>query len=110
MLESFRRPSAIFTALAGLFLMAISSLAADFYVSPAGDDANAGTKGEPFATLERARDAVREQKQKRPDQNFRVFLRGGVYRLRETLVFSLEDSAASGHTITYSAYRKEKPV
>ena len=33
--------------------------AADFYVSPRGDDANAGTARRPFATLARARDAAR---------------------------------------------------
>ena len=33
---------------------------ADFHVSPTGKDANPGTKQEPFATLLRARDAVRQ--------------------------------------------------
>ncbi|MBQ7814910.1 MAG: hypothetical protein IJ387_10520, partial [Thermoguttaceae bacterium] len=31
----------------------------EFFVSPNGNDANAGTENAPFATLERARDAVR---------------------------------------------------
>ena len=31
-----------------------------FYVAPSGDDANAGTKEQPFATLEAARDAARK--------------------------------------------------
>ena len=39
--------------------------AADFYVAPNGNDANPGTQAKPFATLERARDAIRELKQSR---------------------------------------------
>ena len=37
-------------------------VAADFYVSPAGDDANPGTREQPFASLARAREAVRQAK------------------------------------------------
>src|SRR4051794_777014 len=59
--------------------------AAEFYMSPAGDDRNAGTKALPFASLERARDAVRAAKELRPAQNCTVWLRGGVYRLKETV-------------------------
>lgn len=79
-------------------------------MSPSGNDSHPGTKGKPFATLERARNAVREQKQCKPDRNYTVMLRGGVYQLNQTVVFSLEDSAATGHTITYAAYPNEKPV
>ena len=42
-----------------LALCATAAGAADIFVSPAGDDANPGTKEKPFATLEHARDAVR---------------------------------------------------
>src|SRR5690349_8922234 len=66
---------------------------AEFYVSPTGVDLNPGTRSKPFASLGRARDAVREQKRKKPNQNFTVFLRGGTYELKETVVFSLRDSA-----------------
>ena len=37
----------------------IDTFAAEFFVGPRGDDANPGTAERPFATLERARDAVR---------------------------------------------------
>ena len=39
-----------------------------------------------------------------------VLIRGGTYRLDKTLVFSLEDSAPPGRTITYAAYPGEMPV
>ncbi|MES2696512.1 MAG: right-handed parallel beta-helix repeat-containing protein [Verrucomicrobiota bacterium] len=84
--------------------------AADFYVAPDGRDSNHGTEQQPFATLPRARDAVRERKAREPNRNYEVVLRGGLYRVHETVVFSLPDSAAEGHTIAYVAYPGEKPV
>ena len=80
---------------------------ADFYVATTGDDANSGTIGSPFASVARARDAVRELQTK---ADVRVLVRGGTYQLNETLVFSLGDSAAEGQTITYAAYPGEQPV
>ena len=91
-------------------LMAISAFGADFYVSPQGSDSGPGTLEKPFASLARARDVVREQKQRRPNKDYVVQLRGGVHRFTETLVFALQDSAADGRTITYEAYPGETPV
>ena len=90
--------------------------AADFYISPAGNDAWTGTLADPdtngtdgpFATLERARDAVRELKKSRTG-DIVVLVREGVYQLEETLVFGLEDSGEPGSTITYAAYPKIGP-
>ena len=82
----------------------------DFYVSPTGDDANPGSSARPFATLEHARDAVRDLKEGGHRDDIRVVLRGGVYRLRETVVFGLEDSATGDQTITYAAYPGERPI
>ena len=64
----------------------------------------------PFATLARARDAVRALKRHGDKKEILVLIRGGVYRLEETVVFSLEDSAPAGGTITYAAYGDETPV
>lgn len=82
----------------------------DFFVAPNGSDNDPGTKEKPFATLTRARDAIRQLKRINPDRDFTVVLLGGVYRLNETVVFSLSDSASNGHTITYTAYPGETPV
>lgn len=73
----------------GLFLGASSSSAADFHVAPTGSDANPGTKRKPFASLARARDAVRDARQRNSNCDYTVLLRGGVYRLRETVVVSM---------------------
>ncbi len=92
---------------------------ADFYVSPEGNDAWSGrlaapnserTDG-PFATLERARDAVRDLKRNLvAPRDIRVVLRGGVYRIDRTVVFGPEDSGRGGMRIIYAAYPGEKPV
>ncbi len=89
----------------------------DFYVSPQGSDAWSGElsdpagngKDGPFATLERARDAVRELK-KSKGTDIVVSIRGGTYELKETLVFGLEDSGEGEAMISYAAYPGETPV
>ncbi len=90
---------------------------ADFYLSPNGSDKWSGTLAEPdaqgtdgpFATLERARDAVRKLK-KSHAANIQVLIRGGTYSLDETVVFGLEDSGRGDSIITYAAYPGETPV
>lgn len=82
-----------------------------FYVAPDGDDESAGTRATPFATLGRARDAVRELKKAGPLQEpVTVELRGGVYRVGKTIEFTSEDSGTEDAPITYAASGKEKPV
>lgn len=83
---------------------------ADFVIAPNGDDANPGNADKPFATLERARDAVRKLRTREPRRDVRVLLRGGTYRLRRTVVFSMADTVAFGHTTTYAAWPGETPV
>ncbi|TWU32517.1 right-handed parallel beta-helix repeat-containing protein [Novipirellula artificiosorum] len=90
---------------------------ADFYVSPEGSDRWSGTHADPieggddgpFATLERARDAVRMLK-KRKSEDLAVLVRGGTYPLDKTVVFGLEDAGKGNATVTYAAYPGETPV
>lgn len=74
-----------------------------YYVAPAGNDANPGTLNKPFATLQRAQEAVR---QKRGD----VFLRGGTYYLPAPLVFTAQDSGTKKKPVVFQNYKDEKPV
>ena len=90
---------------------------ADFYVSASGSDVWSGTLPEPnvqgsdgaFATLRRARDAVRDLK-KRKSTDIVVLVRAGTYQLEKTVVFGLDDSGEGDSTVTYAAYPGEKPV
>ena len=90
---------------------------ADFYLSVNGSDQWSGTLAEanaqgtdgPFATLERARDAVRVLKESKKS-DVTVLIRGGTYRLEKTVVFGVEDSGEGASTVTYAAYPGETPV
>ncbi len=84
--------------------------AMELYVAPGGSDANPGTLGRPFATLERARESIRELKQKggMPAGKVTVYLRGGTYYLAQSLEFDARDSGSQAAPITYRAYGKEK--
>ncbi len=89
------------------------------YVSTNGSDAwtgrlsapNTAKTDGPFASLARARDAVRSQKAAgRLAAPVRVLVRGGTYRLAEPFALSPEDSGTAECPITYAAYPGEKPV
>jgi len=90
---------------------------ADFYVSAGGSDAWSGTLASPdargtdgpFASLERARDAVRDLKKSKSD-DIVVLVREGTYSLTKTVVFGLKDSGEGDSTVTYAAYPGETPV
>ena len=81
----------------------------DFYVSPTGNDANSGTKNDPFATLDKARLAVRELK-KTKKEDITIGLKGGKHILRSTVNFTLEDSGSETQKITYKAVEGETPI
>ena len=80
-----------------------------FYVAPSGSDANPGTEAAPFATLERARDAVRAAKASAKD-GISVVIGGGVYTLATPVVFAPEDSGTAEHPVRYIAKPGERPV
>lgn len=81
---------------------------ADFYVSADGDDSNSGTLARPFATLERARDAVRRLD--KSEVGILVLIRGGTYYVPKGVSFGPEDSGTEKCDITYAAYPGEAPV
>lgn len=90
---------------------------ADFYVAPNGNDQWSGRHPSPVpdgsdgpkATLQGARDAVRQAKAA-SSKPIRVLVRGGVYRVAEPIGFTAEDSGSAERPITYAAYPGEKPV
>ncbi len=98
--------------------MADSGGLALFHVSTDGRDAWSGRHGEPlgdgtdgpFATVERARDAVRGLKAagELPSGEIVVEIRGGIHALADTLHFGAEDSGAAEAPITYRARHGER--
>ena len=75
------------------------------YVSPQGEDTAAGTKDQPFATLDRARDFLRQLKAqgKLPQGGAAVHLLAGNYRLSESFRLTAEDSGTTDSPIVYRA-------
>ncbi len=87
---------------------AFPARAAEFYVAPSGNDAEPGTRAKPFATLERARDAVRAIKAKgMPAGGVTVWLRGGTYERKQTFELGRRDSGTRGAPIVYRAVKGE---
>jgi len=73
-------------SLVGLRLVAAFAPATELYVSTTGHDAGPGTRTQPFATLERARDAIRQlQSTGRLAEPVTVHVRGGRYYLSRIL-------------------------
>ena len=85
----------------------------DFHVSPFGKDQwsgrlaspNGNASDGPFATLSRARDAVRQLKKSAglPEGGVTVWVAAGTYHLEQGFELTAEDSGAAGKPIIYRA-------
>ena len=86
--------------------------AVTFCVAPDGSDANAGTAERPFATLQRARDALRARKARGPlpRGGATVFVRGGSYQVVATFDLDERDSGTPDAPVVYRAMPGQKPV
>ena len=90
------------------------------YVSSVGNDTWSGRLGEPnadgtdgpLASVQKARDIIREIKAATGGSTkpVTIMLRGGVYPQAETIVFTAADSGTKECPVTYQAYPGEKPV
>jgi len=99
---------AVFVLFAGLTTAGAQEVfEADFYVAPDGDDADDGSYAAPFATVGRARDAVRQLIAAGLTDDVLVYLRGGAYYLDDAIAFGAEDSGTAEHRITYMGYPGE---
>jgi PDZ domain len=79
------------------------------FVSPNGDDGNAGSASEPLRTFQAAQLAVRELK-KQTSGAISVYFRGGTYYLPKTVLFTSEDSGSQEAPVVYTAYPGEHVV
>jgi len=88
-------------------VQAIATDSRMLYVSVNGDDFNPGTKTKPFATISKAKHAVRELKES-TNKPIEVFVREGSYYLDEPVVFGPEDSGSKDAPIIYQAAEGER--
>jgi len=87
-----------------LFVTISASAQTNYYISPTGDDANAGTStASPYATLEKARDQIRATN---PTEAVTVWLMDGDYYLENTFDLTSQDSGTSANRTTYRAVNK----
>ena len=103
---------AMFLLTLGLALSAVQAFGAVYYVAPDGSDNAAGTKAKPFATLNKANKVVAA--------GDTVWIRGGIYDLKDTVFYSRYKMTAgilltaSGESddnrIHYLAYPGERPI
>lgn len=107
---SFWLPRAKTSGVLLCLLMASRILHADFHVAPNGSDGNEGTESKPFATLERARDAVRELKNRGsiPKGGITVWLRAGDFVRTNALELTKADSGAVDAPVTWRAFGEER--
>ena len=98
-----------------IFVLHIDLLAAtlELHVAKNGNDSWSGilanpnqdnTNG-PFATLERARQFIREHKKKNKGFDYIIYVHGGLYRIKRTFVLNILDSKS-----TYKPYKNEHVV
>jgi len=102
---------------AGLLLAAVACLPVaaaplTLHVAANGNDKAAGTEKAPYATLTRARDAIRAAKQakKLPADGARVLIHNGIYRLNGPLTLGPADSGTAAGPIVYAAAPGAKPI
>ncbi len=93
-----------------LFTISCSTGEKEIFVSPSGDDNNPGTMDKPLATIEGARDKIREMKKEEsfPSSGITVYFMEGDYSINKTIEFNEQDSGFYNAPIIYKAYEGQK--
>jgi len=89
--------------------VASSNVWKEFYVAENGNDANPGTKEAPFATIAKAKQAVKEVNQSMQGDII-VNIASGTYFLDQTLYFEPEDSGKNGYQVIYKGEDGKMPT
>lgn len=96
------RPRVLVLATVGLTLSLVHG--ATFHVGTSGNDTNSGAAAQPFATLDRARDAVRRLRAGGAlEEPVSVVVHGGTYRLEATFRLGAEDSGTDAAPVVWQA-------
>ena len=100
----------VLTALLPTWANAESADRVYIYVSLDGNDSAAGDINSPLASFIGARNRIRKLKKDgvTPAKGFVVYLRGGNYQIKESVVFTPEDSGTDEAPIVYRAYPGEE--
>ena len=93
-----------------LLLMASCNEGVQLYVSPDGNDADAGVVNKPLRTLEGARKDVRAMRTAYPGKKVTVYFKDGIYPLEQTVRLTAEDSGSEQAPVVYRAMKGETPI
>ena len=93
---------------AGIFLSSLLQAQTTIFISPTGKDGNTGTKEKPFATLVKARDAIRKLGEAKSGST--VIIKGGTYNITEPFELTNVDGGTKDKPVTYIAAKDEKVV
>lgn len=90
--------------IAAVFLFSLAEVqGATFHVDSDGNDKNSGSLKKPFASLTRARDAVRSLKFRRLREPVTIVVHGGTYCLTNSLQLADKDSGTTKNPVTWQA-------
>ena len=81
------------------------------YLSPAGNDSNTGTRDNPLASLNAARDRAREYRKANPNtQLVEVIALEGTYYMLQPLTLTIEDNGPEGTSLVFKSETGKKAV
>lgn len=81
-----------------------------YYVAPNGNDHAVGSLVDPFLTIRKVQEVVREQIKDGMSHDVTVYLREGFYEIETTLHFDDRDSGRDGCLVHYSSYPGEEAI
>ena len=82
----------------------------EFFVSHAGSDSHKGSRAKPFASVEKAVQAVRASLARGQETDLTVWLSSGVYPLANPMALTPADSGKNGFKVFYRALPGETPI
>jgi len=81
------------------------------YVSPDGDDRNPGSQGQPLATLEGARDKIRQLRfDKQISDTIFVEVQSGTYYITQAFQLTAEDSGTPQSPVVFYGAKDNRPL
>ncbi len=103
------KPQFFTLTLAVIFSLSLS--ARDFFVATNGNDQNPGTKNQPLASLNGARDLIRQLSSLgKLNEEVRVIVSNGMYFMTEPLLLTDQDSGTETFPVIYRAEDAANPV
>lgn len=100
-----------FYALVLAVIFSLNLSARDFFIATNGNDQNPGTKIQPLASLNGARDLIRELRNLgKLNEEVRVIVSNGMYFITEPLLLTDEDSGTETFPVIYRAEEGTNPV